>query len=180
MTAETGRYVRRTTKESEVTIAEEDAPSVDTGLAFFDHMLHTLLRYADLNLSVKARGDLKHHLMEDVAITLGTALQRRIPEKAARYGERTLPMDDALVQAAVDLSGRGYYRGKLPNRLYEHLLRSLAENARITVHVRVLRGKDRHHILEAAMKAVGLALREALREGKDVFSTKGSVQWEVR
>jgi imidazoleglycerol-phosphate dehydratase len=87
-----------------------------------------------------------------------------------------MPMDDALVQVALDLGGRAYYRGPVPSSLYDHFLRSLAENAALTLHVRVLRGRDRHHIVEAAFKALGLALRHALAPGDSVFSTKGEVR----
>lgn len=153
--------------------------SVDTGLKFFDHMLATLARYASLDLQLHARGDLRHHLIEDVAIAFGTALKELIPETAARYGDCLIPMDDALVQAAVDVGGRFYCRAPLPGRLYRHWFRSFAENARITLHVRILRGKDRHHVTEAAFKALGMALRRALEESGAVFSTKGSVRWEV-
>jgi imidazoleglycerol-phosphate dehydratase len=87
-------------------------------------------------------------------------------------------MDDALVEAAVDVGGRSYYAGRLPSSLYEHFLRSLAENAGITLHVRVLRGRDRHHVVEAAFKATALALRQAMDATQDVFSTKGVVKIE--
>jgi imidazoleglycerol-phosphate dehydratase len=89
-------------------------------------------------------------------------------------------MDEALVQAAVDLGGRPYYVGRLPSRLYTHFLQSLAVNLGATLHIRVLRGRDRHHVVEAAVKAFGLALKQALQEGDTVFSTKGSVtmEWE--
>jgi len=98
-----------------------------------------------------------------------------VPEKAERYGWALVPMDDALVQAAVDIGGRAWYAGRLPSPLYEHFLQSLAVNLDATLHVKVVRGRDRHHIVEAAVKAVGLSLRQALREGTEVFSTKGSV-----
>jgi imidazoleglycerol-phosphate dehydratase len=128
---------------------------------------------------VSAAGDLRHHLVEDVAITLGLALADEVPESAARYGWALVPMDDALVQAAVDLGGRPWYEGRLPSRLYQHFLQSFAFNLRATVHVRVLRGRDRHHVVEAAVKAVGLALRQALEEKPGgTFSTKGSVKLE--
>jgi len=110
-----------------------------------------------------------------VAISLGTALAALVPESAARYGERTIPMDDALVQVALDLGGRPYYQGPLPSRLYDHWMRSFSDNARATLHLRVLRGRDRHHIVEAAFKALGLSIRQALVEGEEVFSTKGAV-----
>jgi imidazoleglycerol-phosphate dehydratase len=154
---------------------EGSAPRIATGEPFLDHMLVTLARYAGIGMDVAAEGDLRHHLVEDVAITLGLAFLEATPERCRRYGEAVVPMDDALVQAVVDVGGRFWYDGPLPSRLYEHFLRSLAENARWTLHVRALRGRDRHHVVEAAMKALGLALRTALRPGNAVFSTKGSV-----
>jgi imidazoleglycerol-phosphate dehydratase len=84
-------------------------------------------------------------------------------------------MDDALVHVSLDVGGRAWYEGKLPARLYDHWFQSFAANARATLHVRVLRGVDRHHVVEAAFKALGLALRDALVEGGAVFSTKGAV-----
>lgn len=145
---------------------------------FLGHMLETLARYAALDVRVRATGDLRHHLVEDVAITLGLALRDEIPERAARYGWAVVPMDDALVEAAIDVGGRPWYAGRLPARLYTHFLHSFATNLSATLHVRVLRGEDRHHVVEAAVKAVGLALRQALAEGDAVFSTKGSVRIE--
>jgi imidazoleglycerol-phosphate dehydratase len=176
--------LERTTRETRVRVSLARAGGadatvrVDTGAPFLDHMLVTLARYAGLALEIDARGDLRHHLAEDVAIVLGEALRREIPPTCARFGDRTVPMDDALVQAAVDLVGRPYWRGPLPSTLYDHVLRSFTDSARLTLHVRVLRGRDRHHVIEAAFKAVGLALRDALAEGGTVFSTKGSVEWK--
>jgi imidazoleglycerol-phosphate dehydratase len=172
--------VRRETKETRVHVAIDVTTDAGTGEIrttepFLDHMLVTLARYGGLGLSVEAAGDLRHHLVEDVAITLGQGLRRAIPEACARYGSAVVPMDDALVDAALDVGGRFYYRGPLPSTLYDHFLRSFAEHAGMTLHVRVLRGRDRHHVVEAAMKAVGLALRQALQPGGAVFSTKGAV-----
>jgi imidazoleglycerol-phosphate dehydratase len=160
--------------------AAPTSPTIATGEPFLDHMLGTFARYAGVHLEVEAAGDLRHHLIEDVAITLGLALRRETPATCARYGSATVPMDDALVHAALDLGGRFYYRGPVPSTLYDHFLRSLAENAAMTLHVRVLRGRDRHHIVEAAVKAVSLALRQALAPEGAVFSTKGAVAvaWE--
>jgi imidazoleglycerol-phosphate dehydratase len=152
------------------------APVIATTEPFLDHMLVTLARYAGLRLGVDAAGDLRHHLVEDVGITLGIALRRETPAACARYGSATVPMDDALVHAALDLGGRFYYEGPIPSSLYDHFLRSLAENAGMTLHVRVLRGRDRHHVVEAAVKAVGLAVRQALAPEGAVFSTKGGVR----
>jgi imidazoleglycerol-phosphate dehydratase len=153
--------------------------SVDTGVPFLDHMLVTFARYSGLDLTVSARGDLPHHTIEDVAIAVGSALAAHLPATAARYGDRTVPMDDALVHCALDLGGRPYYRGPVPSRLYDHWMRSFADNARATLHLRVLRGVDRHHVVEAAFKALGLAVRDAMVEGGAVFSTKGAVSLRV-
>lgn len=160
--------VRRGTGKADVKIADR----------FLSHMVETLARYSGLDVRVEAVGDLRHHLIEDVAIALGLALKDEIPEKAARYGWAQVPMDESLAEAAIDLGGRPYYVGKLPAKLYTHFLHSLATNLGATLHVRVLRGDDRHHQVEAAVKAVGLALRQAMVEGDQVFSTKGAVKLE--
>ncbi|WP_394830872.1 imidazoleglycerol-phosphate dehydratase [Pendulispora rubella] len=150
--------------------------SVSTTLPFYDHMLSTLARYAGLELTLRAKGDLRHHIMEDVALALGHAVRSVAPKSATRYGEKTIPMDDALVQAVIDVGGRAFFVGKLPSRLYTHVLRSFSDALQATLHVRVLRGKDKHHIIEAGFKATGLALRQALSETEGgIFSTKGQV-----
>ena len=178
--------VLRETRETKVRVElvnDSSIVDVSTTIPFLDHMLVTLARYAGLGLRVHASGDLRHHVSEDVAIALGTALANHLPATAARYGDRTIPMDDALVHCAIDAGGRPYYRGPLPSTMYDHWMRSFADNARATLHLRVLRGHDRHHVVEAAFKALGLALRDAMREsttGAAVFSTKGTVDLEVR
>ena len=172
----------RETKETRVRVQiaqGSGTATVTTGVPFLDHMLVTLARYSGLDLGVVATGDLRHHLVEDVAITLGSAIGAMLPPTAARYGDRVVPMDDALVHVVIDLGGRPYYRGPLPSSLYDHWMRSFADNAKATVHVRVLRGTDRHHVVEAAFKALGLALRDALAETGAVFSTKGAVSLEA-
>ena len=174
--------VTRQTRETSIRIAltrDSSAVEIDTSRPFLDHMLATFAKYSGLGLTIRARGDLPHHLIEDTAIVLGAAVAGLVPRTAARYGDRTIPMDDALVQCVLDVGGRPFYRGNLPSRMYDHWLRSFADNARATVHIRVLRGRDRHHVVEAAFKALGLALRDALTESGDVFSTKGSVAMEV-
>jgi imidazoleglycerol-phosphate dehydratase len=174
--------VQRSTSETRIHASISDdftLTSIDTSIPFLDHMLHTLARYSGLGVVVEARGDLRHHIAEDVAICLGKALSSFATETCARYGDRTIPMDDALVQCVLDLGGRPYYRGPLPNRLYDHWLRSFSDNAGATIHLRVIRGRDRHHIIEAAFKALGLALADALRDTDAVFSTKGSAVVEV-
>ena len=174
--------VTRNSKETQIRLelrAGTGVANVVTGDAFLDHMLVTFARYAGLDLDVDATGDLRHHLIEDVAIVLGQAVAAFAPAGCARYGERTVPMDDALVQVVLDIGGRPYYRGPLPSSMYDHFFRSFADNARATVHVRVIRGRDGHHVVEAAIKALGMALRDALTETGVVFSTKGSVKLEI-
>ena len=155
------------------------AGNIETGLSFFDHMLTALARYSGLDLDISARGDLRHHVIEDVALTLGRAFRESVPAGAARYGSRTVPMDDALVQATVDIGGRPYYQGPLPNRLYDHWMRSFSDEARSTIHIVVLRGSDKHHIIEAAFKALGFALRDALIDTGATMSTTGQVSVRV-
>jgi len=102
-----------------------------------------------------------------------------MPAAATRFGDRTMPMDDALVHCALDLGGRPYYRGPLPSRMYDHWMRSFADNAQATLHLRVLRGTDRHHIVEGAFKALGLTASRAMAQADVVFSTKGAVATTV-
>ncbi len=173
--------VRRQTRETQVSVAVRPGSGkshVDTTDSFLDHMLDTLARYGGFDLEVRATGDLTHHLVEDVAITLGTALADATPDECSRYGNSTIPMDDALVEVVLDAGGRSFYEGPLPDSHYDHFMRSLAAEARVTLHVRVMRGTDRHHIVEAAFKALGMAYRQALAPSEAVFSTKGAVELE--
>ena len=173
--------VTRETRETKVTVEltrEFRGGTIATTIPFLDHMLATFARYGGLGLRVEAAGDLRHHILEDVAIAMGEAVRGLAGSAIARYGERTIPMDDALVQCVIDVGGRAFYRGPLPSTLYDHWMRSFAENAKATLHVRVLRGADRHHVVEAAFKALGLSLRDALAESGGVFSTKGAVTLE--
>jgi imidazoleglycerol-phosphate dehydratase len=153
--------------------------TVATGQPFLDHMLVAFARYSGLDVSIQATGDLPHHLIEDVAICLGAAVAGLLPATAARYGDRTVPMDEALVHCALDLGGRPFYRGPLPSSLYDHFMLSFSDNAKATLHLRVLRGTDRHHIVEGAFKALGFAVRDAFVDSGAVFSTKGSVALRV-
>jgi len=173
--------LKRKTKETQI-VADVSigtgAARVETDDQFLTHMVETLARYSGVDIELKATGDLRHHLIEDVAIVLGLALKEEVPDKATRFGWAQVPMDEALAEAAIDVGGRPYYVGKLPSKLYAHFLHSFATNLGATLHVRVLRGTDKHHKIEAAIKATGLALRHALRQGDAVFSTKGAVQIE--
>ncbi|MGQ0539293.1 MAG: imidazoleglycerol-phosphate dehydratase [Gemmatimonadaceae bacterium] len=154
--------------------------AVRTTVPFLDHMLVTLAHCAGAGLHVSAEGDLRHHVIEDVGIAVGAAVRQIVPNECARYAHHVIPMDDALVEVTLDLGTRPYYRGPLPSSLYDHWMRSFAHSAVCTLHVRVLRGKDRHHIVEAAFKGLGFALRDALRPGGTIMSTKGTVSLESR
>jgi len=174
--------VERETKETRISVSISQDPgeaAIVTTVPFLDHMLATLARYGGFGLGVMATGDLRHHVIEDTAICVGRALAAYAPATAARYGTRTIPMDDALVECSLDIGGRAYYEGPLPSTMYDHWMRSFAENSGTTLHLRVLRGVDRHHVVEAAFKALGLALRDALTETGAVFSTKGQASLRV-
>jgi imidazoleglycerol-phosphate dehydratase len=173
--------VLRETKETTVRVTlglDGGEVAIDTEVPFLDHMLETLARYGGLGLVVSARGDLRHHVIEDTAIALGFAVAQETTGPRVRYGHRVVPMDDALVECAIDLGGRPYYRGPLPSSLYDHWMRSFSDHAKATLHLRVLRGEDRHHVVEAAFKALGLALGEASRPAAELRSTKGEVRVE--
>ena len=173
---------QRETSETSIRVelrAGSGKSKTETGNRFLDHMLDAFARYSGLTLDVKARGDLKHHVVEDVALTLGRAFREIIPAGAARYGTRVVPMDDALVQVSVDIGGRPYYEGPLPSPLYDHWMRSFSNEAGATIHILVLRGSDRHHVIEAAFKALGLAFRDALVNTGETVSTKGSISLRV-
>jgi imidazoleglycerol-phosphate dehydratase len=189
--------VRRSTRETSVAVRLDVDGSgrtrIRTGIGFFDHMLELLGRHAMWNLELSGRGDRQvddHHLVEDAGIVLGRALAEALGDKqgASRYGWARVPMDEAMAEAALDLSGRAYLHVEgLPARgrcgtfdfvLAEEFLRALTDNARMTLHLAVLRGRNAHHMLEAAFKALGRALRQAgavdPRE-PGVPSTKGSL-----
>ncbi len=167
---------------------------IDTGIGFLDHMLTALTRHALFDLRVKALGDLHidfHHTTEDVGIVLGQALARALGDKAGitRFGHAVIPMDEALAEAAIDISGRAHCAwsvsflrdkvGEMDTELFEEFFRALAGNALITLHVRELAGSNAHHVAEACFKSVARALRQAVAidprlEGA-VPSTKGSL-----
>jgi imidazoleglycerol-phosphate dehydratase len=193
--------VERTTKESRV-VVEVDLDGtgendIATGVPFYDHMLSALSRHALIDCAVSAEGDLDvdaHHTVEDVAIVLGQALREALGDKVGirRFGDALVPLDEALVQAAIDVAGRPYcvHTGEPPGQEYaligglyigsltRHVWETLAANAQVAVHVRVVSGRDPHHVVEAQFKAVARALRDAValdpREG-GVPSTKGSL-----
>lgn len=172
------KIVERNTKETTIRVEAAIGTGrsrVDTSVPFLDHMMTALAKYSSIDLTIKARGDLRHHIVEDVALTVGQAIAALVPAGAARYGERTVPMDDALVQAVLDVGGRPFYRGPIPSTFFEHWMRSFCDSAKFTLHIRVLRGEDRHHVVEAAFKALGFSLAQSLADTGSVFSTKGTV-----
>lgn len=133
--------------------------------AFLKHMCETLGRYAGWNLDLEFEGDMPHHVIEDVAITLGEAFRAGLGDKPVqRMASATAVMDDAMVTVAVDLADRPYADVDCPKPLYRHFLRSFAMSARICLHAVVVRGEDEHHVTEAEMKALGMALKEAARQ----------------
>jgi imidazoleglycerol-phosphate dehydratase len=191
--ARSGRVARRT-KETDVAVdlrLEPGDASISTGLPFFDHMLDQISRHGGMALTVQARGDLQvdaHHTVEDVGIGIGEALRQAVADKAglARYGHAVVPLDEALVEAVVDLSGRPHltFNAKLPSGkrfiggydvdLTQDFLQALVNHARICVHVNVRYGRNLHHVVEAIFKATARALRAATaREGTALPSTKG-------
>jgi imidazoleglycerol phosphate dehydratase HisB len=155
---------------------------VSTGAGLYDHLLEQLAFHAGIDLDVDGVGDLEtgpHHTAEDTALAVGEALDRALGDRRgiARYGDGVVPMDDALARAAVDLGGRAWAEVRLERDpgLAEHVLRSLARGGRLAIHVEAT-GRDDHHCAEAAFKAVGRALRAAVRlESAGVPSTKGSL-----
>lgn len=166
---------------ADVSIGEAAASGVDARIppAFLSHVLGTLAKHGGFHIRVEAEGDLEHHLVEDVAITLGQALRSAVDVgRIRRMGHAIVPFDEALCLAAVDLVDRPYYQGDLDvvHPLWGHWFRSLAHEARVTLHLRTMAGSDPHHIVEGHAKALARALRMALEPSEDHPSTKGSVE----
>ncbi len=174
--------ISRKTKETSVSVdLRLDGSGKGTVSAedqFLRHMLETLARYSSFDLTVDGQGDNEHHLVEDVAIALGTALRQAMGEvPVERIASAIVPMDDALVTVAVDIIDRPYVDADCPDPLWLHFFRSLAMSSGITLHIVVQRGMDEHHIIEASFKALGIALRRATAPRGDVLSTKDAVQY---
>lgn len=190
--------VTRTTKETSIDIVLDldgsGTSQVSTGIPFYDHMLDQLARHGGFDLTVAATGDLHidtHHTVEDVAIALGEALREALGDKAGvrRFASGLYPLDEALVEVALDLSGRPFVAWEVPlpeclplgnpafdPQLAEHAVSSLATNAGITLHVTLRAGRNVHHIIEATFKGLARCLRDAVRvESSGVPSTKGTL-----
>ncbi len=174
--------LKRHTRETEVALRLKLGGSGQTDLQlapyFLRHMLETFALYAGCDLELKATGEDEHHLIEDVGITLGRAVRQALPDmKIERFAHAIVPMDDALVLAALDLVDRPYASVDLPDPLYAHMLRSMTLEGKFTLHLRPLAGEDVHHVVEAGFKALGRALRAAVQPVGGVSSAKGEVSW---
>ncbi|MET4053721.1 imidazoleglycerol-phosphate dehydratase [Frigoribacterium sp. PvP054] len=191
----------RETSESSITLALDldgsGRSTIDSSVPFFDHLLTALSKHSLIDLDVSARGDTHidvHHTVEDIGITFGTALKQALGDKSgiSRYGDALVPLDEALVQAVVDVSGRPYLvhagepegfeyhliGGHFTGSMVRHVFEAITFHAGITVHVRVLGGRDPHHIAEAEFKAFARALRQAVQPDPRVSgipSTKGAL-----
>lgn len=188
--------VERKTKESSVTIElnldGKGEVSVDTGVPFFDHMMSQLGKHSGVDLKIKTVGDIEvdsHHTVEDTALAFGQALREALGDKVGirRFGDALVPIDESLTQVAIDLSGRPYlvYRqpeiveliGTFDTTLGKHIWESIVAEARIAIHIRVLEGRNAHHVFESQFKAVARALRDAIAlDGvSGIPSTKGKL-----
>lgn len=189
--------IERSTKEStvkvELNLDGTGQITVETGVPFFDHMLSQLGKHSGFDLSVKTDGDVdvdSHHTVEDTSLAIGQALREALGDKAGirRFGDALVPLDEVLVQAAVDLSGRPYLVHRQPEiveligtfdtTLGKHIWESFVAEARIALHIRVIEGRNAHHVFEAQFKAVARALRDAVSIDSRVTgvpSTKGTL-----
>lgn len=191
-TAHISRQTKETSIEVSIDLDGSGQASISTGIPFYDHMLEQLARHGGFNLSIQATGDLHidtHHTVEDVAICVGEALRAALGDKAGvrRFASGNFPLDEALVEIALDLSGRPFvaWNVELPEclplgspafdpSLAEHAVSSLATSAAMTLHVNLKAGRNVHHIIEATFKGLARCLRDAVRvESSGVPSTKG-------
>lgn len=191
----TSTVVRETGETSirvELDLDGSGKASVETGVGMLDHMLHQLARHGGFDVNIEATGDLHvdaHHTSEDVAIAVGRALNEALGDRAgiARFADRMVPLDESLIQVALDLSGRPYavidldfpapMIGELPSSMAKHILETIAFEGRFALHVRQLAGENEHHIIEATFKALARCLRDAVRivEQSGAPSTKGTL-----
>ena len=189
--AEIKRETKETTIDLVLVVDGRGTTTISTGIPFFDHMLEQLGKHAGFNLGIDARGDLEvdlHHTVEDVGIVLGNALREALGDKRGvrRFANALVPLDEALVQVALDLSGRPFlvyevepvaeWIGTFDPQLAEEFWKGFVDGARVTLHIRSVSGKNGHHVIEASFKGVARALRDAVKvEGADVPSTKGTL-----
>jgi len=189
--AELRRETNETVIDLVLVVDGRGTTTISTGIPFFDHMLEQLGKHAGFNVGIDARGDLEvdlHHTVEDVGIVLGQALREALGDKRGvrRFANALVPLDEALVQVALDLSGRPFlvydvepvaeWIGTFDPQLAEEFWKGFVDGARVTLHIRSLAGRNGHHVIEASFKAVARALRDSVRiEGDDVPSTKGTL-----
>lgn len=196
-TAKLTRTTSESSVELELNLDGSGQSHVNTGVPFFDHMLTALSKHSLIDLTVKAAGDVEidvHHTVEDVAIVFGQALKQALGDKVgiARYGDASVPLDDALARAVVDVSGRPFLvhsgepagfefhliGGHFTGSMVRHVFEAISYNAGLTVHVNLLAGRDPHHIAEAQFKAFARALRKSIEidpRVSGVPSTKGAL-----
>mgnify|MGYP003341345297 CR=1 FL=1 len=188
--------IERKTKESSVSVELNldgtGKVNVETGVPFFDHMMSQLGKHSGIDLTIKTTGDIEvdsHHTVEDTALAFGQALREALGDKSGirRFGDALVPIDESLTQVAIDLSGRPYlvYRqpeiveliGTFDTTLGKHIWESIVAEARIAIHIRVLEGRNAHHVFESQFKAVAHALRDAIKlDGvAGIPSTKGTL-----
>lgn len=187
--------ITRKTKETDITLTINldgtGEGKIETGIGFFDHMLNSFAKHSLIDLELKCQGDLIvdcHHTIEDCGIALGMAIKKALGDKnkIARYGDATIPMDEALILCAVDLSGRAYLRftgefnservGYFDTEMVEEFFYAVSQNAKMNLHIKQLDGKNSHHIIEGMFKSFAVALRKAVSVNDRItgtLSTKG-------
>lgn len=177
--------MRRKTEEVEIVVdLDSDGMEIETGDKVLDHMLKTMFFYMEKNVYIEAEWDLRHHLWEDMGITIGKAMKEIIEDKKiGRFGNSIMPMDDALVLVSVDISriylnmdmDYTYDEKGFQISLVKELLNGIVRNLTATIHVKKLDGEDKHHIIEAGFKGLGVSFRSALNVSDRIKSTKGSI-----
>ena len=191
-TSEINRKTMETDIVLKLNLDGKGTSDINTGCGFFDHMLTLFAKHGRFDLTVNCKGDINvdfHHSAEDIGIVLGSAFKKCLGDKKGivRYGDIALPMDEALILSAVDISGRGYYVsefkirakkvGEFDTELLDEFWQAFAANAGLALHIRQLAGKNAHHIIEGAFKSVARSLRKAVSIDRDAFdeipSTKG-------
>lgn len=191
--AEIYRKTGETEINSAINLDGEGNYEINTGIGFFDHMLNLMTKHGLLDLKIIAKGDLEvdsHHTIEDVGIVLGQCFKKALGDKKGikRYGTSFVPMDETLASVSIDISGRPFLVcdcnftvdrvGEMDTEMVEEFLRAFAFNAEVTLHARILYGKNNHHMIEGIFKALGRAVREAVDKDhriKGVMSTKGTI-----
>ncbi len=189
-TAELSRKTKETDIKVKINLDKSDESKIDTGIPFLDHMLNAFSKHGRIGLSLQCKGDLEvdcHHTMEDVGIALGECFDKAIGDKKGinRFADACTPLDESLSRCVIDISGRPYLHydvsftqpddgNNVNPYLFEEFFRGFVMNAKITMHIDLIHGKNSHHILESVFKSFAVAMREAIAvTGSDIPSTKG-------